>query len=233
MKRLSIILLALTAALAFVNPSSAQSKKGVAILGDSYSTFKGFVSPESNLCWYTSIPDPAKTDVNAVSQTWWQLLIRNQGYRLVTNNSYSGATICNTGYAGNDYTDRSFITRMRSLGSPDIIYIFGGTNDDWAHVPLGEFKYSDWTKAELYQLRPATAYMLATMTDLYPGTEIVLIINSDLSAEVTESLAEIGAHYGILTVRLHDIDKLSGHPSVKGMQQIAVQIATAQATRGL
>ena len=55
--------------------------------------------------------------------------IKENNYRLCVNNSFSGATICNTGYNQADYSDRSFITRMDKLGCPDIIFIFGATND--------------------------------------------------------------------------------------------------------
>ena len=34
----------------------AQSKPSVAILGDSYSTFKGYVQPDTNAVWYTNAP---------------------------------------------------------------------------------------------------------------------------------------------------------------------------------
>ena len=49
-------------------------------------------------------------------------------------NSYSGSTICNTGYRDEDYSDRSFINRTTLLGNPDIILICGGTNDSWANA---------------------------------------------------------------------------------------------------
>ena len=224
-RSLRILLFTIVCCLTF-NITAAQSRKGVSILGDSYSTFKGFVTPEKNRTWYSTVANPEKTDVNEVSQTWWHQLIRKQGYRLVTNNSYSGATICNSGYSNNDYSDRSFVTRLKQLGSPDIIYIIGGTNDDWAKSPMGEYKYADWTAADLYQVRPATAYLVASILDYYPGTEVTLIINSEMRPDVAESLETIAKHYGIGCVKLHDIDKRAGHPTVKGMAQIATQIAS-------
>lgn len=216
-------LLAVALILVSVNVQ-AQSKKGVSILGDSYSTFKGHVSPEKNRVWYYPVSNPEKTDVDKVSQTWWHQLINRMGYRLVQNNSYSGATICNSGYSNNDYTDRSFVSRAGNLGSPDLIYVFGGTNDDWAKSPMGEFKYSEWTTADLYQVRPAIAYLLQSLKDNYPGTDIVVIINSDMRPDVAEALVTISDHYGVDHIQLHDIDKKAGHPTVKGMTQIADQI---------
>lgn len=199
------------------------SRKAVSILGDSYSTFEGCVVPDTNYVWYWE-KSKSTNDVHRVSDTWWYRLITEEGYRLCRNNSFSGSTVCNTGYHGKDYTDRSFIARMKNLGSPDLIYIFGGTNDSWAGVPVGEFKYADWTKEDLYDFRPATAYMLANMIKFYPGTEIVFLINNDLSNDVTESIKTICRHYGVDFIQLEAIDRIEGHPSVKGMQQIVDQI---------
>lgn len=218
-KILSLLLLAVALAPAAI---SAQSKS-VSILGDSYSTFRGYLEPDSNFVWYSATPNRTN-DVTDVRQTWWHRLLSDTGMKLCVNNSFSGSTVCNTGYHGNDYTDRSFIARMDNLGCPDIIYVFGGTNDSWAGVPVGEFKYDGWTKEDLYKFRPAAAYMLDYMTKRYPNVEIVWLVNSGLLAEVTESIAEICRHYGVDFIRLQSIDCLEGHPSIKGMGQIADQI---------
>ncbi len=201
----------------------AQSLKSVSILGDSYSTFEGYI-PEGNSIWYWKVPKKGVTDVNAVNQTWWHKFIKENGYRIALNNSYSGATICNTGYRGEDYTDRSFITRMKSLGCPDIIFIFGATNDSWANSPIGDYKYQDWTKEDLYKFRPALSYLLSNMNDYYPNVKIYYILNDGLKGEINESVKTICGHYNIPYIELKDIDKMSGHPSVKGMTQISEQI---------
>ena len=160
----------------------------------------------------------------SVRQTWWHQFIKENDYRLCVNNSFSGATICNTGYRQADYSDRSFITRMDELGCPDVIFIFGATNDCWAGAPLGEYKYGGWTKEDLYRFRPAMAYMLNHMIDRYPNVEIYFLLNSGLKEEFNESVRATCKHYGIDCIELHDIDKQSGHPSVKGMEQICDQI---------
>ena len=203
--------------------SYGQSRKGISILGDSYSTFENCVVPDTNYVWYWE-KSQSKNDVHNAADTWWHKLISEEGYRLCKNNSFSGSTVCNTGYKGKDYSDRSFIARMKNLGSPDLIYIFGGTNDSWAGVPVGEFKFEDWTADDLYKFRPATAYMLASMQKFYLGTEIVFLINNDLSEDVTESIKSICDHYGVDYIQLVGIDRIEGHPSVKGMRQIVDQI---------
>ena len=143
------------------------------------------------------------------------------------NDSYSGSTICNTGYNKEDYTDRSFITRMKRLGCPDVIFIFGATNDSWANSPIGDFKYSDWTKEDLYNFRPALSYLLSNMIDYYPNIKIYYILNDGLKEEINNSIKDICKHYEIPLIELNNIDKKNGHPSVVGMQQISEQLKSA------
>lgn len=221
MKRVLYVILAFFACLHV----QAQSKPGISILGDSYSTFKGYVLPDSNFVWYPQKVE--NNDVQDVQQLWWHILIRENGYRLCQNNSFSGATICHTGYEKADYSDRSYCTRLNNLGSPDIILVFGGTNDSWAQSPIGDYQYANWNKQDLYQFRPAMAYLLANLQNRYPGTKVYVIINSELSEEVTGSMKTICDRYGVPYIQLVDIEKQWGHPSKKGMRAIADQVAAA------
>lgn len=207
--------------------SAAAQTKTVSVLGDSYSTFEGYLTPSTNAVWYDLKNKTSKTDVVSVTQTWWHQLISKNGWRLCINNSFSGSTICNTGYDGNDYSDRSFITRMDNLGCPDIIFIFGATNDSWCGAPIGEYQYEDIQPDQLWKFRPALAHLLAWMKDRYINTEIYFILNNELKQEINESVNIICEHYGVPVITLKDIDKKSGHPSVKGMEQIATQIQEA------
>ncbi len=210
--------------LSFASGLSAQKK--VSVLGDSYSTYGGYVTPATNLCWYNGV-DGGKNkqnDVKGVEQMWWHHFIREHGYRLECNNSYSGSTVCLTGYRKEDFSDRAFITRLLNLGHPDIIFVFGGTNDSWAAVPIGEYKYAGWTKSELYSFRPAFCYLLASLKELYPDACIYNITNSGLSDVITSSMDEICRHYGVTNIRLKNIDKQLGHPSVEGMKSISKQL---------
>lgn len=222
MKQIVIMLFACVVSLSL----SAQEHKSVSILGDSYSTFEGYVTPSTNELWYYAHPG-GSTDVNDVSQTWWHRFIKQNGYRLCVNNSYSGATIGYYGYSGNDYSPRSFITRMDNLGCPDILFIFGGTNDSWANAPVGEFKYDNLRRDDLFSFRPAMAYMLKYITDRYLNTEIYFLINDGLRDEITSTIIEACKHYGVKYIKLHDIDKKNGHPTIKGHAAIASQIEAA------
>ena len=215
----------LTLALLIINTSiclMAQTKS-VSILGDSYSTFQGYLEPDTNYVWYFTRPQNG-TDVKSVKETWWHKFITDNGYKLCLNNSFSGSTICNTGYGQGDVHTWSFVARMDHLGCPDIIFIFGGTNDCWAKSPIGEYKYENWSHQDLYSVRPAVAYMLDHMTQRYPNVEIYFLLNSELTEDINETMRTICAHYNVPLIELHDIKKIAGHPSVEGMAAINDQI---------
>lgn len=199
----------------------------VSILGDSYSTFEDFVTPSTNELWYYAHNDTSKTDVNRVEDTWWWQVIHDNDYKLEVNNSYSGATIGYSGYDGNDYSRRSFLKRMYNIGSPDIILVFGGTNDSWAKEPVGEYKYADWQWGDFYSFRPAMAYMVNWIRLHHPNVSTYYIINSELSPEITESMKTICKHYNVPYIELKNISKKNGHPTVKGMKAIAEQVSEA------
>lgn len=198
----------------------------VTIFGDSYSTYEGQVSPNWNFIWYgpSEKRNWGNNDVHAVEQTWWHLLIKEMGYSLEKNNSFSGSTVCYTGYGKADYSDRAFITRMCNLGNPDIILILSGTNDSWAKAPVGNYQHEGWTRKDLYSFRPAFCYMIHYLKQNYPNARIVNICNSELSQEVTETQAKVCEYYGIKNVQLQNIEKQGGHPSQKGMRAICDQV---------
>ena len=69
----------------------------VSILGDSYSTFQGYIPP-CNATWYSNPLDTARTDVARVDQTWLWQVIEQAGFTLEVNDSYSGSTVSFYGY---------------------------------------------------------------------------------------------------------------------------------------
>lgn len=193
----------------------------VSVLGDSYSTFEGMI-PEGYDCWY--FHNTEGNDVKSADQTWWHIMADANGLEIDKLDSWSGSTVSYSGYRGEDYKDRSFNTRIGRLGNPEVIFIFGGTNDDWAKSPLGEYKYGDWSEKDMYSYRPAFASLLSNLQKQYPKALIINICNSELGRGVTESMDEICKHYGVPNIRLEDIDKQRGHPSQSGMRQIAAQV---------
>ena len=217
MKRFFILTLMAVAMIAV----SAQIKK-VSILGDSYSTFKGVIPAN-----YSSFYPNDRNDVVEVEQTWWSLFIKAKDYQLEKNDSWGGTTICGTGYGGMDFSRNNFIARVDSLGNPDIIFVFGGTNDAWAKAPIGEYQYSDWTKDDCKNFRPALACLLDMLQKRYPQAAIYSLLNSELQEPINESFREICKHYNVQLIELHDIEKQNGHPSISGMKSICDQLMEA------
>lgn len=198
----------------------------VLILGDSYSTFEGCI-PNGYACYYIAAGKP-ETDVTEKEQTWWAQLIQETGANLVMNNSWSGSTICNTGYDQADFTHESFITRVDELieneffqkNEIDTVFIFGGTNDSWAGSPVGSLQFENWSKKDLYEVLPATCYLLHRLKTATPVKRIVVLVNTLLSPAVEKGLIEAAEHYQVDCVRFQKIAKACGHPTIQGMRDI-------------
>lgn len=100
--------------------------KKLAILGDSISTFEGYLTPPSNLSYYPDGDGSMFCDVKTVGKTWWHQLCSKTGMTMICNNSYSGSTL------SNQYQCRTTDAVIRQLGTngmPDVIIVFAGTND--------------------------------------------------------------------------------------------------------
>lgn len=201
---------------------AASAQKKVSILGDSYSTFDG-INPAGYAPFYPN----DRNDVTKPEQTWWDLYIKAMGYQLEKNDSWGGTTICNTGYGRRDVSANSFNARIDRLGNPDIIFVFGGTNDAWANSPIGEYKYKKWTDEDLKSYRPALACLLKSLKKQYKKAKVYVILNSELKEEINESTRAICKKCKVQLIELHDIEKQNGHPSISGMQAICDQLINA------
>lgn len=202
-------------------------KNNTIIFGDSYSTFAGFI-PNGYLSYYSEIEKP-ETDVTKVSQTWWSQVVKDANLNLVLNNSWSGSTICHTGYNNSDCSESSsFIYRLKELIRDGFfekneihkVFVFGGTNDSWADAPLGEMKFKDWTDDDLYSVLPGICYFLNLLRETLPQAEIYCMINIGLKSEISSCLKTACERYNITPITFDTIDKRDGHPTIQGMQDI-------------
>ena len=207
--------------------------KRIYILGDSYSTFDGFI-PEGNASWYHENyenPDQV-TDVFSAKDTWWQLLAKETGAEIVLNDSWSGSTVSYYAYDGRDCSgDSSFICRFEKTLKEnffakeeiDTAIIFGGTNDSWTGGPIGEVQYSDYKKEDLFSFLPALCYLFERLNETGVKNKL-FVLNTELKPTLNEGVIIACEHYGITLVRPQYIDKLSGHPSKAGMIKIKEEI---------
>ena len=120
--------------------------KWVSILGDSISTFNGWI-PEGNETKY-----PYST-VDNVNKTWWWLLLTKLGAKLCVNNSWSGRAVSSESSvdsaaqnaitklhreAGQTYINLDGTTEVATqTQNPDFILILLGINDFNGDVPVG------------------------------------------------------------------------------------------------
>ena len=195
------------------------------VFGDSYSTYEGWI-PGTHLTYY-----PAE-DVTDVKQTWWWQVANETKMSPMLNDSWSGSTICGTGYEGDCLYTNSFVSRVATfcdgvrLGNkPDLVFIFGGTNDTWAESPVGSVKYDNFTTEDLYYVLPAFCSIVDYIQTYIPGCRIINIVNGDiLTADIVNGMAQACEHYGVDNVVLSDISMSNSHPTTTGMLQIKNKI---------
>lgn len=210
----------------------------VLIFGDSYSTFADYI-PDGYKSWYSKTA--SYTDVNNVKETWWHQLIEQTHSSLLLNSSYSGSTICHTGYDGADVSNISFVGRMTALFAQtdfqkekvDTVIIYGGLNDYWAHAPLGELMYEHFTTEDLYSVYPAFAYLLSNTKRNLPNARIIVIIEESLGLKIKENFAIICEQLAVEHIEPKNISKKQSHPDLAGMDQITDQILTYLKTNSI
>ncbi len=204
---------------------NANTLRSFVILGDSYSTFTGWV-PDTHAVYYPSEGIP---DVSAVEQTWWHQLMTRLGLTLLKNDSWSGSTVCAHTREGQG-PESAFVHRMHDLlaqTQPDLILIFGGTNDDWLGRDIGSVQTGDFTADSDKRVLPAFCHLFAHAKATHPAARVVCIVNTDFQPALHEGLMQACAHFGVQCVELRDIDKTYGHPNALGMTQIADQLEAA------
>lgn len=229
--------------------ASRYAGKRLSILGDSISTFGDPSATNENgtycYSYYPSASCRYSTDGNDsirfdVENTYWMKLIRKAGMKLGVNDSYRGTKVSGT---SNAFNLQARINHLGENGTPDVILVFGGTNDAGASVTVGTFdttnpqSYTDEDIAALPVTTFADAYrtMLIRLMKTYPLAEIVVILPTFTSSYYTitdldnyvEIIKEACDFFGIkyIDARCTGINVYNRatylvdgiHPNVKGM----------------
>ena len=166
--------------------------KRISILGDSISTFgtPSSTNEDGTYC-YSYYPaatcrysedgnDSIQFDVN---NTYWMKLIKHLEASLGINDSWRGALVSGS-KSGNELNNQTRISHLGENGSPDVILVFGGTNDAGNSVTLGTFNTenpANYTDAEIAALPVSTfadgyRTMLIRLMKTYPSAEIVVLL---------------------------------------------------------
>lgn len=225
----------------------------ISILGDSISTFAGWVPTADGfnrepLSRYPQ--DDLLTDVN---ETWWLQLIHDLDAKLGINDSWRGAMITGakpvtTGDSGENaaFGNRTRVQNLGSNGTPDLILVYGGTND-YAHLDsLGAFDPAllpetvDLATRSWTNLAEAYAQTLLRLRYYDPDAQLLAILPGPTAtyystARLNEGNAILSAvceHYGVPFVDLRDSGLTAGdlpdgiHPGEAGMDKITDAVLT-------
>ena len=226
--------------------------KRVSILGDSISTFWGYI-PEGYTCYYPR----ANNDITDVNDTWWMKVINRTGMQLLVNGSWSGSAVCGDSRAENSSagcSNRRLVELMGADGAvPDVILVYLGANDFFHPMNLGTFSGQAMHRTDHYILDFTEAYelMLQKLQGLYPGSRIYCMTlieansgdhprvnaNGNTVADYNRRIREIAAAHGIQVIDVHDcgipvyeLNRYTGdgtHPNREGAEKMAVYVTNA------
>jgi len=222
--------------------------KVISVLGDSISTFEGYIPTDDgfNLKHLARYPqDNLLTDVN---ETWWMQVINSFGAKLGINDSWRGATMCGavpvTSGVSGELSSMSNLQRIRNLGSngkPDVIMLYGGTNDI-AHVEkIGTFneetapEEADLETLKWDNLADGYVNTILRLKHFYPDSDIIALLPAYTKDYYTEEkltlanevISKICEHYGVKYTDLTEsgitADNLPDgiHPDAAGMDYIS------------
>lgn len=196
--------------------------KTYSILGDSISTYEGYV-PYQNEGNENKVYYP-KGDVDSVEKTWWKMLENKTGLTLIKNQSLGSSDVSTS----NEAYRASFVTRCTDLGdSPDYIFIYGGTNDIHHNREIGINHFFS-TIEHLDTTKFADAYdkMLRLIKENYTDSKIICIIPAHASSAMRDIICSCAKFHKIFltvdlkNIRLKDFGEITlYHPNYTGMKQ--------------
>jgi len=207
----------------YIQGTSDFAGKTVSILGDSISTYKGYV-PEGYSCFY---PYPT-ADLGDVNQTWWMQVINKLGMKLLKNNSYSGTCVSEGTGLNSTVQDTRLKELLLGTQAPDIIIIFMGSNDCGSQY----VKYETFNNS--YKV------MLDKIKALCPNAEIYLmtlppskLYTENNRVEYNEAIRKYAKDYNLPLIEMNDayngedctnylVD--SAHQNSAGMIKIAESV---------
>lgn len=235
-------------------PSSKTVK--VSLIGDSISTFSGYINT-GNLAYYPRAEaDRAAADIEVVDvrQTYWWQLIYNYMSNAVLEKSDAWSGSCMGGY---DNTSMVARYTQERVGNPDLIIINAGTNDLVREnhyliegVPMSEEDMVHPTEAEMQAIFAKAETDYTTLSEsLYiesyvklmhkiradlPNVQFLLIICDRFSQAERKALISIAERYGaqyvdFLALGRNCLEKQSYvHPSIRGMATMSKYIYDCQ-----
>lgn len=150
--------------------------KTVSIIGDSISTFEGYLADSTYLKYFP------KYDVTSVEQTWWKLMLNKSGMVLHKNCAWSGSYVTGSSSSTTNASAGCSTKRINDLAkdgiAPDIVICFIGINNlqtSTAGTELGNWKGGTLpAEGTINTFSEAYALMVSKILKKYPRTEVFL-----------------------------------------------------------
>lgn len=150
--------------------------KTVSIIGDSISTFEGYLADSQYLRYFP------KYDVTSVEQTWWKLMLNKSGMVLHKNCAWSGSYVTGSSSSTTSASAGCSTKRINDLAkngvAPDIVICFIGINNlqtSTAGTELGNWKGGTLpSEGTINTFSEAYALMVSKILKKYPRTEVFL-----------------------------------------------------------
>jgi lysophospholipase L1-like esterase len=230
--------------------------KKVSFLGDSITTFSGYI-PSGYAAWYPN----SGAEITTVDETWWMQFLAAGGMELVKNCSWSGSRITgvSTGSSAAAGCSDKRVADLRGDDgtAPEIIIVLIGINDFNAGVEVGEWDGTsipaDGTVATVSEAFALLAYKLA---NAYPTAEVFFCTlpeskkrswgndyNSAALAEYNKAICFVAECFGFNNLDMHTcginyynignytVDQL--HPNATGAKRLAKKALAEVSTKSI
>lgn len=211
--------------------------KQISIIGDSISTYYGFV-PDGYKVYYNE-EIALENQLTSVDDTWWRIVCKHLGAEICVNNSYSGSRVSGEGFPCASSDERTSSLHTESA-TPDLILLYIGANDFGRGIGIKEnpFFYKEAIFYNSYK------EMLQKIMRNYPNSQIICatLMKSSVKGnpqweyplsktgisleEYNEAIREIANNVGVLVADLEalntpyeTLDTL--HPTREGHKTIA------------
>ena len=156
------------------NKSPLDGKK-VSVLGDSISTYTGYIPSDYSIFY------PENGGITDVKDTWWMRVIDGSNAVFCADASYSGSTTSGVSTEQNDGRPGVSDRRIGDLTSPDgmkpdVILVYMGANDLLVNIPIGD---NDGTRTvaegDIENFTDAYTLMLDKVKKAYPDAQVYCI----------------------------------------------------------
>ena len=203
--------------------------KYFSVMGDSISTLLGY-NPDGYAVYYDAVQGRC-ADIYSPEDTWWGMVIKALGGRLLVNNSFSGSTVCShpayeiESYASSDTRTAALHTEGKD---PDVVMILMGINDFGLGFSTEQFEREYRSMLEKIRHRYQAAEIWCLTLPKCENERRRDVQMSDFCSAIRRSAEELGCRAFDICSPAKEYITLDGyHPTREGMIAIADEIIAA------